>query len=105
MSAPGTSVLKTAFARSERMVSRRIAGEFVLVPIMSRGADVDSLFTLNRVGAFIWEHLDGQKTGAEIVAALQQRFEVDGKRAQADYCRFLEALQSIKAVTEPAAMK
>jgi hypothetical protein len=95
--------MKTAFSRSERMVSRRIAGEFVLVPIMSRGADVDGLFTLNRVGAFIWENLDGRRTGTEIVEALQERFDVDAKRAKGDYCRFLEALQSIKAVTEGGA--
>ena len=78
-------LLRTAFTRSDRIVGRRIAGEYVLVPIVGRGADVDSIFTLNRVGTFIWEQLDGVKTGEQVVRALGEAFEVDAGRARQDY--------------------
>ncbi len=95
---PDTVALETAFARSERIVGRRIAGEYVLVPIVGRGADVDSIFTLNRVGAFIWERLDGRATGHEVVDALTAGFEVDAATAAADYREFVAKLLSIAAI-------
>jgi hypothetical protein len=90
--------LNMAFIRSERIVGRRIAGEYVLVPIMGSGAEVDSIFTLNRVATFIWERLDGRATGADLVGALEKKFDVDAERARTDYCEFVEKLQSIRAV-------
>jgi hypothetical protein len=94
------SLLERAFARSERVVGRRIAGEYVLVPIVGHGAQVDAIFNLNRVGAFIWERLDGSTPGRAIVAALVDRYEVTRQQAEADYREFLAKLLSIEAVHE-----
>jgi hypothetical protein len=90
--------LDEVFVRSERMVGRRIADEFVLVPIAGRGADVDGIYNLNRLGAFIWERLDGKRNGTAIVEAIVARFEVDGERAARDYGEFVARLRSIRAV-------
>lgn len=87
-----------AYARSERMVGRRIADEFVIVPLASRGADVDSIYDLNEVAACVWEMLDGARDGHAIVAALVERFEVDAATAERDYRAFLGQLVSIDAV-------
>jgi hypothetical protein len=87
------------------MVGRRVADEFILVPLVGRGADVDSILNLNRVGAFIWETIDGRRDGAEVVAALVERFEVERDRAVFDYLDFVEKLLSLHAlhvVPEPA---
>jgi hypothetical protein len=102
MSAEAMEALQTVWVRSDRMVGRRIAGEYVIVPIMGSGAEVDSIFTLNRVGAFIWEHLDGARSGRDVVEALGREFEVDEERARNDYCDFVRKLQSIHAVLESA---
>lgn len=80
------------------MVARKIADEFILVPIVGRGADVDAIFTLNRVGAFIWDRLDGAMTGEAIVSALVEGFEVDREQAETDYETFLDQLLHIHAV-------
>ncbi len=94
-------VLAAAFGRSERMVGRRIAGEYILVPLVGWGADLDSIFHLNRVGAFVWERLDGGTNGSAIVDGLVDRFAVDRATAEADYVGFIEHLRSIGAVTGP----
>jgi hypothetical protein len=94
--------LDASYLRSERMVGRRIADEFVLVPLAGRGADLDAVYNLNRVGAFIWERLDGRTTGRAIVAEMAVRFAVDHERAARDYREFLEKLESIQAVSKPA---
>ena len=90
--------LGEVFERSERIVGRRLADEYILVPLVSRGADVDSIFNLNRIGALIWERLDGRTSGEAVVEAIVERFEVDAKRAASDYAEFIEKLVSIEAV-------
>ena len=96
MSSPS---LQDVFVRSERMVGRRIAQEYVLVPILGRGVDADGIFNLNRLGAFVWEQMDGSRDGATIVARITESFEVDEGRASRDYLGFVAQLLSIQAVS------
>ncbi len=97
------SKLTVAYGKSSRVVGRRIGDEYVLVPLAGRGADLDSILNLNRVGAFIWEQLDGRRTGRAVVAALVARFEVDPAQAETDYLDFLTKLRGLKSVvSEPA---
>jgi hypothetical protein len=91
--------LDDVFVRSERMVGRRIAQEYVLVPILGRGADADGIFNLNRIGAFVWEQMDGRRDGRAIVDRITEAFEVDGARASRDYLGFVAQLLSIEAVS------
>lgn len=91
-------VLGDAYARGARIVGRRIAGEYVLVPLVTHGADLDAIFNLNAVGAFIWERLDGRTTGAAIVSALVETFDVEEARAREDYVAFVAQLQGLSAV-------
>jgi hypothetical protein len=90
--------LGDAFARGARIVGRRIAGEYVLVPLVTHGADLDAIFNLNAVAAFIWERLDGRTTGETIVAELVEAFDVGAERARADYLGFVSQLQALHAV-------
>jgi len=92
-------LLSIAFARSPRMVGRRIADEYILVPIVRRGAEVDAIFNLNSVSTFIWEQLDGQTPGEGIIQAILERYDVDRDRATEDYLGFIQKLQAIHAVT------
>ena len=91
------SRLDDVYAHSPRVVGRRIGDEFVLVPLVGRGADIDSILNLNKVGAFIWEQLDGTRSGTEVVDALVKRFEVDRPTAAQDYLDFLATLRGLKA--------
>ena len=90
--------LDTAYLRSNRIVARRIAQEFLLVPLAGRGASLDAIYSLNRVGTFIWERLDGQTTGDAVVTALCARFEVPRPEAEADFRDFVGTLLEIQAV-------
>ena len=71
--------LSDVFTRSDRIVGRRIAGEYVLVPLVGRGTDADFIYTLNRVAAAIWEALDGKASGEDVVRLVVDRYEVDGR--------------------------
>jgi hypothetical protein len=76
------------------MVGRRIGDEYVLVPLAGRGADLDSILNLNLVAAFIWEQLDGVRTGDVIVEAVVERFDVERARAEADTLELLDTLSA-----------
>ena len=93
--------LSDAFERSDRMVGRRVADEYILVPIVGHGAELDGIYNLSRVGAFIWELLDGRLRGDEVVDAVVAHFEVDRQTAAADYAAFLAKLVAIRAVSAP----
>ncbi len=90
--------LRDVFVRSERMVGRRIADEYVLVPIVGRGAEVDAIFSLNHVAAHIWERLDGTASGDAILDSLLERFAVAREEAARHYRDFIAQLLSIEAV-------
>jgi hypothetical protein len=94
--------LSDVVLRSPRIVSRRIAGELVLVPLVTHGADLDAIYNLNAVGAFIWERLDGRASGDAIVAGLAETFEVESAQAAADYLAFVSRLVDL-GVAAPAA--
>jgi len=90
--------LSDVFVRSDRIVGRRIAGEYVLVPLLGRGSDADAIYTLNRVAAAMWEALDGTATGQDVVRKVVELFEVDEPRAGRDFLELMETLESIEAV-------
>jgi hypothetical protein len=80
------------------MAGRRIGDEYVLVPLAGQGADLDGVLKLSRVAVFVWEQLDGARTGDAIVEAIVERFDVDRARAEADTLELLDTLLERKAI-------
>jgi hypothetical protein len=62
-----------------RIHSRRFDGELILLDL---GAG--KYFSLDEVGAVIWEHLCQGKSAGEVVQQILQTYEVDGERARRD---------------------
>ncbi|OFW29522.1 MAG: hypothetical protein A3H97_01185 [Acidobacteria bacterium RIFCSPLOWO2_02_FULL_65_29] len=89
--------LGTRYEHEPSIVTRRVAGEVILVPTRQMSGDA-ALFTLDEVAAFLWERLDGQRTGKDLVAALESSYAAEPEQAAADVRTFLEQLESIDAV-------
>ena len=88
------------YQKSQDIVSRKIVDEVILVPIRRRGEDVESLYTLNEVGARIWESIDGTRQVREIRDLIVSEFDVEGAQAEADLLTLLDQLSQIGAITE-----
>ena len=86
------------YERNPEFIFRRIVDELILVPIHQDVADMDCIFTMNGVGAFIWENLDGRATLADLQAAIVEQYEVDPEAAAADLLEFMRELESAGAV-------
>jgi hypothetical protein len=90
----------TVYARNEQVVSRRIAGELILVPIRQSVADLEALYVPNEVGARIYELIDGARTVRDIVDAIVAEFEVTPETAEADVREFVAQLLEIRGIKE-----
>ncbi len=88
------------FSRDPSMVSRRIADEIILVPIRRNVGDVESIYTLNEVGAQIWDLIDGKRHVEEIRDLIVAEFEVSQGEAEEDLLRVLEQFDEIGAINE-----
>ena len=75
------------------VVSRKTGNEYVLVPVTGNIADMDSVYTLNETGAFIWEQIDGNRSVGEITSLVMEEFNVEEMDAQADVLEFMEELK------------
>ena len=83
----------TIYRKNPDVVSRNIAGETVLVPISEKTQTAGRLFTLNEVGAFIWESLDGEESVEGILNRILDRYDVGEKSASADLVELIESME------------
>lgn len=70
----------------------------MLVPIRREAADLEKIYTLNEVGAFIWEQIDGTRSVQQIVAMVVEQFAVTADEAERDVVEFMELLSRIGAI-------
>jgi hypothetical protein len=87
------NVSTTCFAKKGEFVSRSIAGEEVVVPVRGQVGDLDSIYNLNEVGAFIWKLIDGRTSLRQIVDAVRAEFEVAPGDAEEDTLQFIAVLE------------
>lgn len=81
------------FRRSTEIVSREIAGETVVVPICRGVGDLDSIFTFNGMGSWLWSLLAEKRSEGELTELVAGRFAVEKEAARLDVRNFLVELR------------
>ncbi len=81
------------YRRSDDVVTRRIAGECLLVPIRGEVADLQRIFVLNPVGERIWESLAEDRRFDAICDTVQYAFEIDRPTLERDVIEFLAEME------------
>jgi hypothetical protein len=92
------TALNQIYCRNDNFVSRRIENETVLVPIRNNVGDLDCIFSLNPVGALVWEQLDGVATLGAIRDRIVCEYTVSEAEAEADLNAFVAEMESIAAI-------
>jgi Coenzyme PQQ synthesis protein D (PqqD) len=92
--------MKSILSHSQSVVTTKTGNEYVLVPVANNIADMNSVYTLNETGAFIWEHIDGKKTVEEIITDLMSEYDVDFERASKDVFSFIDDMSRYLIVGE-----
>ena len=85
--------LKNVISRAGNIVSRKTGTEYVLIPVTNNIADMNSVFTMNETGAFIWEEIDGKRSVGDLVKLLMEEYEVDYATAAADVSVLIDQMK------------
>jgi hypothetical protein len=88
------------YQRNEDFIFRKIVEEIILVPIKQNVAEMEAVFTLNEVGAFLWEQLGQPRSLSELHNAVLNEFEADPAKVLEDIEDFLQAAETFGAVKE-----
>lgn len=89
---------KELYTRNPDFIFRKIVDEMILVPIHKNVADMDAIFTLNEVGAFVWAQIEQPCSLDEIQKSLADEFDADLEIIQSDLRQFLTEMVNIGAV-------
>jgi hypothetical protein len=91
----------TYFVKKGEFVMRSIAGQTILVPVRNDAGDLDSIYNLNEVAAFVWKLLDDHTNVRQIVDAVSIDFDVTPEEAENDTLQFIGALEAA-GIVEPS---
>lgn len=72
-----------------RLAEQMVGDEMVLVPLKGSVTDLNEMYTLNEVAAFIWQNMERASTTEEMTQLLTDEFEVDTATASNDLDEFI----------------
>lgn len=86
------------YEKDQSMVFRRIEDETILVPIRNTVGDLQNIYVLNKVGARVWELLDGRRGIEEIINIISSEYDIMFEEAERDVKEFFKDLESVGAL-------
>ena len=86
------------YKRNENFVFRQIENETILVPIKDNVGDLNCIYNLNEVGAFIWQNIRCKNSVSDIKNMILSEFEITESQAAADIDEFVKDLKEIEAI-------
>ncbi len=75
-------------------VVRKIANQYMAVPVGERTQELHGMIGLNETGAFLWELLKEEQTEESLAGRLCEEYEVTPEQALESVRQFAEKLQS-----------
>lgn len=86
------------FVRSQSVVSRRVAGETLIVPVRGKVGDLASIYSFNETGSLIWQSLETPKGLSELITTVENEYAVEQEQAERDVVQFLNDMLSVGLV-------
>jgi hypothetical protein len=83
-----------SFTKNDDLMTRNIAGEALIVPIKGRVGDLSAIYTLNDVGARVWQLIDGRTPVNQIIEAISEEYDVTKEEAAADVTELLDSMKA-----------
>lgn len=84
------------YQQETSVVARRIGAEMVLVPVRQNLGDLESIYTINPVGADLWDRLAQPQTAEGLAAFLVAEYEAAPDQAASDVQTFLCELTALQ---------
>jgi len=86
------------FKRNPDFIFRKVVEETILVPVHMDVAQMDCIYTLNEMGAFIWEKLESPLSFYELQNVILEEYDVSVEEANSDLQGFLVEMLGLGAV-------
>ena len=99
-----SQIADQVFIRSRTVVSRRVAGETLIVPIRGKVGDLASIYSFNQTGSLIWQLLENPNGLADLISALEREYDVAPDQARRDVTQFLQDTLAVGLVEVSAAV-
>ena len=77
----------------EGFVVRKIANQYIAVPVGARAKELHGMIALNDTAAFLWELLKESRTEEELATLLYSEYEISEEKALETVRRFCISLQ------------
>jgi len=88
------------FKKKNGFVEKAVGNEIVIVPLVGKVAQMEKVFSLNEIGAFIYNCLNTKKTTDELLSLILNEFEIDRETALNDLELFISKAVKIGIVEE-----
>ena len=90
------------YRQSSSAITRKIAGDTLLIPVTQVGVDLQKVYLLNETAAAIWDLLQTPHSADDLIAELQETYEAPEDTIRRGVEAVLEDLTSRAfVVTEP----
>lgn len=90
------------YKKTANLVTRNIVDDTIIVPISGKLADMQSIFAVESVGAFIWEQINGTRTSKDIHRLILEEFDIEPQTAENDLEQFISELLSAGLIAAKA---
>ena len=93
--------LKTYYKTSDKVVTRKIEENLIIVPLNEGIGDLDAeMFSLNITGTAVWEKLDGTKSLDTVIAETAQEYHISYGKIKDDVIEIVNQLLNIGFLVE-----
>ena len=98
--------MNTIYAISEKLVTRTIEGELLIIPIEDGlSENQDDIFSLNDTGYSTWQLMDGKNSVHDIITALVNEYNAPVETVKQDVLSLLTQLAARNMIVEQSSAK
>ena len=92
--------MRKKFRANPNFISRKIAGESVLVAIGAMALKIHGMIVLSESGQLLWEKLQETCTESDLVEAILSEYDIDSDTAREDVSTFLDGMRQFGIVEQ-----
>lgn len=89
---------KKVFKKTDKVVSREIEDEVILLPLCKTSKDMNYIYTLNETAALVWDLIDGSRTLKDIKEKIMSEYDIEDAPLTKELNSLIEDLKSINAI-------
>jgi len=90
--------LNRCYQKNPDFVSRKIADEFILVPVRRHSEEPGKIYVLNQSAAYIWDLIDGKQDITKIKEELLKDFATTVTEVEQHLTEFISQMETIGAI-------